>query len=65
MSYKNDLNKTFSFITSSSFFEGASLDIAEILAKKGPKTSRKECLDVLKGYGIKNLKSFKHLYRKK
>ena len=59
MSYKNDLNKTFSFITSSSFFEGPSLDIAEILAKKGPKTSRKECLDVLKGYGIKNLKSFK------
>ncbi len=59
MSYKNDLNKTFSFITSSGFLEGASLDIAEILANKGSKASRKDCLDVLKGYGIKNLKSFK------
>jgi len=59
MSYKNDLKQTFSFIISSNIIEGASVDIAEIIAAKGISTSRKECLDVLIEYGFKNLKSFK------
>ena len=59
MSYKNDLKQTFSFIISSNIIEGASVDIAEIIANKGTSTSRKECLDVLNEYGFKNLKSFK------
>lgn len=59
MSYKNDLKQTFSFIISSNIIEGASVDIAEIIAAKGTSTTRKECLDVLIEYGFKNLKSFK------
>lgn len=59
MLYKNDLKQTFSFIISSNIVEGASIDIAEIIADKGTNTSRKECLDVLNEYGFKNLKSFK------
>tara|TARA_B100000575_G_C22750098_1_gene447562 strand:- start:172 stop:330 length:159 start_codon:yes stop_codon:yes gene_type:complete len=40
MSYKNDLNKTFSFITSSGFLEGVSLDIAAVSVKEITKYKR-------------------------
>ena len=59
MSYKNDLKKIFSYITSSNVIDSSSFDLAQVLASKGQKTSRKDCLDVLSVYDIYTLNSFK------
>ena len=59
MSYQNDLKKIFSYIISSNIIDGSSLELAKVLASKGQRTSRKECLDVLSSYGIGNLNSFR------
>jgi len=53
------LQKTFSYIISSNILKDVSLDIGEVIAKKGLTSSRKDCLDILNIYGIKNLEDFK------
>ena len=53
------LQKTFSYIISSSILKDISLDVGEVIAKKGLKASRKDCLDILNIYGISSLEDFK------
>ena len=53
------LQKTFSYIISSSILKDISLDVGEVIAKKGLKASRKDCLDILNIYGIESLEDFK------
>ena len=53
------LQKTFSYIISSNILKDVSLDIGEVIAKKGLTSSRKDCLDILNIYGIKNLEDLR------
>jgi len=61
---RNDMDlfkKTFGYIISYNSIEDSLIDVGQILSSKGMKTSRQDCLEILKNHKINSLQKFKPL----
>lgn len=55
----NDLKKIFSYILNSKELDNSMMDLAQVIAENGTLSTRNDCLNALKTYGVNDIKKFK------